>query len=117
MIKLHEAVNRVLFQLLVISPSESQYERLEKFHRKGLRVALGVPKFAASIKVLHEARLPPLHLHGMGINITFQWIPSHVGIAGSEAADRLARSALELTPTKKALKDNQRKPGKLTIKI
>lgn len=50
MVKLHEALilNRMIYQLPFISPSETQYERLESLHRKGLRLSLGVPQAAGN---------------------------------------------------------------------
>lgn len=64
MLKLNAALitSRILYQLSLISPSPSQFERLEAVHRKGLRLAMGVPQAASNKKVTNEAESLPLRL-------------------------------------------------------
>ncbi|XP_077513326.1 uncharacterized protein LOC144124494 isoform X2 [Amblyomma americanum] len=61
----------------------------------------------ASLQALHSPergsrllRIAALKLHLLGVrgcNISMQWIPSHIGVDGNEAADELARAALHPT--------------------
>lgn len=69
MLKLNAALitSRILYQLSLISPSPSQFERLEAVHRKGLRLAMGVPQAASNKKVTNEAEssAPPFGVPGL----------------------------------------------------
>lgn len=64
MLKLHSALvtSRLLYPLPYMSPSSTQYERVEITHRRGLRTALGVPQQASSDNVVEEAQSLPVRL-------------------------------------------------------
>ena len=60
---------------------------------------------ALSSRKLSHPYLSDIHgLHSelvdAGRNVVFLWVPSHVGIGGNEAADKAAKAALDLKPTR-----------------
>jgi hypothetical protein len=54
-----------------------------------------------------------VRVHGLlssGHNITFMWLPSHVGLAGNVAAEAAAKAALSLLPASSAMPYSDFKP-------
>ncbi|KAM7314374.1 hypothetical protein ISCGN_004158 [Ixodes scapularis] len=52
--------SRILYRLPYMFPSQTDMERLEQGHRRGLRTALGIPNAAKNAVVLQEAGAEPL---------------------------------------------------------
>ena len=68
-------------KFIICSDSKSALQALNK-------MKVNIPLVSKSLKLLQELR-------ARQVDITFVWVPSHVGIGGNEAADREAKKALQ----------------------
>lgn len=58
-------LSRLRYSLPFIDPSHSGWLRLERIHRQGLRIALGLPSFSNTLETLAEAAETTLKLHSV----------------------------------------------------
>jgi hypothetical protein len=74
---------RTIADVVILSDSKSALQAIQrpKNNRRGIII---------------EIQLMVDQLRYRGTNVTFQWIPSHVGIAGNDEADRAAKEGANL---------------------
>lgn len=83
------------------SPSTWLIVRVRLWYVKDVQTCLRLPLGKCIERILRTAR----ELRMIGFAIVFKWLPSHIGVAGTEAADKLARTALAFTTMKNAPQD------------
>jgi len=84
-------------KFIICSDSKSALQALNK-------MKMNIPLVSKSLKLLWELR-------ARQVDITFVWIPSHVGIGGNEAADREAKKALQKEVTGTSIPYTDLKPS------
>ena len=75
----------LFYQVVICVDSKSVLQSLESWNSK------------TRSDLIYEIKFQVHLLQSKGINVTFFWVPSHVGIYGNEIADKLAKKGAEKT--------------------
>jgi ribonuclease HI len=68
-------------------------------------------------KMINDIKQALKHLHALKETVIFQWVPSHVGLAGNKIADKLAKNGTTIHTKETPLQANTMKESQNSYEV